>query len=268
MELFWTSLFGGWLAPLEVDQDSIAINGLWLQNQAYKISNLNFETTTDLETYSKPLRNWVGFLSNYKRIKNISFKVSVTWQDRNDFINKVDDLRKYIYWQNVNIDIKFKDWEVRRIVWNCNNAPVSLEHYNINWWEFEISFTTLEPFFHKLNNQVRTKTWLSANFREEITAQGTAESELTIYMFFKTGLSWVNEISLTDQRKTITINESIVDNDILVINWLDRSVKLNWVEVDYDGEFLDIFPNTNFIDIAINGTWSADFIFVNKINYA
>jgi len=264
MQQFWTSLFGSWDAPIISEQADYTIWSLSLTGD-FIIQNINFDTKTDVNTFNNPLKDGVSFVSKYERSKNINMKITVKGDDKDSLISNLDELRKEVYGENVNIDVKFKAWEVRRIKANCVSWPINIEHYNCTFITLDISFETIEPFWYKINNQVLTRTGITANFREEITAE-TAKSDLSVYIFFWT-LTGTTSVSLTDQRKTITITETFASNDVLVINGLDRSVKLNGSEIDYDGEFLEIFPNTNFIDIDIDGSWEADFVFVNRKNY-
>lgn len=265
MELFWTSLFWAWDAPILAEQGDYVI--WWVEmSWKYCISRLNFLHKSDINVFNNPIKNGVSFVSKYERVKNISISVRVKWSSKDDMIQALDDLRKAIYRDNINIDIKFKTWEIRRIRANCTSFPVEFAHYNIDFLSLDISFETIDPFFYKINNQVRTRTWITWNFREEITAEGTATADLTTYIFFWS-VTWTTSFSITGQRKTITVSETFATDDILKINWLDRSVTLNDVEIDYDGEFPEIFPNTNFIDVSWNGTWAASVVFVNRKNY-
>jgi len=266
MELFgtWNPLGSG-DAPILSEQADYVIWWLSLTGN-YTISNIDFDTKTDVNIFNNPIKNGVSFVSKYERSKNVSMQITVKGSDRDALISNLDELRKATYGENVNIDVKLKTGEIRRIRANCTSAPIQLQHYNCTFIQVSLSFETIEPFFYKINNQVRTRTWITGNFREEITAEGTATADLTTYIFFWT-VTGTTSFSLTDQRKTITVSETFTTDDILKINGLDRSITLNDIEVDYDWEFPEIFPNTNFIDVSGNGTWGADIVFVNRKNY-
>lgn len=268
MELFWAgSPFGWWEAPIEATQWEFTINGFSISSDNVITNGFSYQTATDLNTFSNSLSNGKTFISKYERNKNITFDITIKGSSRSDFLSNMDAFRKAVYQDNVNIDIKFDGTNIRRITWNCISAPVDYKHYNINFMKVSVSFETLEPHFYALDNDVRVKSGVSANFIEEITWSGTLESDLDIQILFQTGLSGVNSVTITDGTRTMIVWQSISDSDVLEITSSTSSVKLNWTEIDFDGEFLQIEPKTNFIDVQINGTWSANFVFLSKKVY-
>jgi hypothetical protein len=72
------------------------------------IQNIKFDTKTDVNTFNNPLKDGVSFVSKYERNKNISMRITVKGDDKDSLISNIDELRKAVYGENVNIDVKFR----------------------------------------------------------------------------------------------------------------------------------------------------------------
>jgi len=81
-----------------------------------------------------------------------------------------------------------------------------------------------------------------------------------------TGLIGVTSVEITSDGVWIIISEIISDNDILVIDGRQKTVKLNDVEVDFDWIFPQLENGANTVVFTINGTFSVDVLMVYKLN--
>lgn len=258
--------FWSWTTLSTASQEDIAINGFWLQNSNIITSFISEDNIIDFENFNFPKSNGRGFLWYYKRWKNITLNTTIKASSKEEFQDLLDELRKQIFKSESLLDIRV-NWVIRRIKVNCVSSPKILNHYNITFLKLSINFETLEPFFYELSLQTNTFLNKTANFNEEITNQWTDEVFPTTYFQFKTWLSWVNSVQLKINDSTITVNETINDNDILIIDWEDKTVKLNWVDVDYNWVFPFLWITQNILTFTIAGTWSADINVLNKIIY-
>ena len=265
-QLFWTWILWGWWPILESSLDDITINWFWIQNSNIHTRVFSYDNMVDLQSYNLPKRNWRGLLWYYQRGKKISLEITIKWSDQEDFFNKIDELRKYIFQEEIYLSWKVNG-KYRKIKVNCIQNGIKLEHYNITFLKTTLDFETLEPYFYLEAYQSSQISWVSADVTQSISNQWTAPSDIIIYLLFWTWLSWVDTISIESWENTIAINETISDGDIIIINWEEKTVKLNDVSIDYDGVFPSIWVNTSFINFSINWTFSANIITLNKINY-
>lgn len=252
-------------APAISTQDNIIINGFSLQNSNIITSTVWEDNIVNFESFNAPKSNGRGLLWYYFRWKTINLKTTIKGVDSEDFQQRLDNLRKNVFKSEVNLDIKV-NWIIRRIKVSWIKSPKILEHYNINFLQINISLETLEPFFYLLNSQNSSYLLQTSSFQEEITNEGTAEADLITYIIFAT-VSWANEIIINIWDNTITISETINSNDVVIVNWEDKTVKINDIEVDYLGTFPMIKTDVNPIYFTINWTWTADITVLNKINY-
>ena len=217
-----------------------------------------------MSAYDIPQNNGRGFLSYFNRGRQISMTIYVKWVSESDFIQKVDSLRKVCYTPNALLDWK-RNGEVRRIKVSCTSFPQNFQHYNKDWISFDVSFTALDPFWYKLDNQSTSIFWQTGNFQEEITSDGTAESEIISYIIFQNTNTTQVKMKVWDEE--IIVNHSFSDNDILKIDGEEKRVFVWNTEIDYDGIFPTLKQGTNFFNFTINGTFSADITILNKKNY-
>lgn len=266
MFTYGQTLYASWSPLVAASQDDIVINGFWLQNE-YICTSYNFEwNIMDFTHFKYPKNNWRGLLWYFNRWKKINFKIHLRWDNVSDFQSRLDNLRKYLFQPEVNLDIKI-DWKVRRIKANCISAPKKINHYNITFLPIDIQLETLEPFFYELSNQTSSFLWKTSSFDEYIYNNWTAVSDPRIYFAFKTWISWTDNISINIWDRTIIINQSISDNDVLVVDCEKKTVKLNDVKVDYDGLFPELNIDWNAISFTINWTFDVDINVLNKVNY-
>lgn len=266
MKAFNSLIYWSWEALITSIQDDIVYNWFWLKNEYISSSFLWEVNQIDLRSFDNPLSNWRGLLWYYKRGKTLTLDITIRWIDIDDFQTRLDNLRGALFqWEN-NLDIKV-NWVIRRIKALCTSSPKELNHYNITFLKTSITFEALEPFFYTLNYQTSSFLNKTSSFDEEVTNQWNAEAETIISYFFKTWISWTDEIEVQIWDNTIIINETISDNDFLKIDWETKTVKLNDVEVDYDWTFPFLSKGSNIVNFSINGTFETDINILNKKYY-
>lgn len=266
MNKYASKSYASW-DPLAISvQDDIVLWGISIQNANIKTSFSDEWNQVDFQNFNFPRSNWRWLLGYYLRGKNLTLNISIKWSDADDFQDRLDELRGAIFKSEINLDIKVK-WVVRRIKVNCTSFPKTLNHYNIDWVKWTITLETLEPFFYLLWNQTSSFLSKSASFDEYIINKGTGVAETRTFITFWTGLSSVTSVAVTIWNKTLTISEAINDSDAIVINWEDKTVKINNVEKDYLGEFPLLENWGNVVTFTIDGTWNADINIINKVNY-
>lgn len=254
-----------WTAPVSATLDDISINNFWLQNSNITVSNIQDDTITAISKFDNPQINGRWFLSNFKRGRNITMQVTISWSSKSDFLTRLDNFRKEIYKEESVLSWLKADWEYRKIKVNCISNPKVFNNYNITFLTLNLTFESLEPFWYKESYQSKNITGKTANFSEEITNQWIAVTDPNIYVIFNTAT--VSAFSIALWNDTITITETITDWDIVYINWKEKTVTLNWTEIDYSWIFPTMWISSNFFNYTITGTFSLDTIILNRKNY-
>jgi hypothetical protein len=109
-------------------------------------------------------------------------------------------------------------------------------HYNITFVPFEITFETQDPFMFLINNNTVSEFGLQENQSIEFTYLGSAVSSPKVYVSFLT-VSALTEFSLELNDRIITINETINNGDLLLLDSIEKAAILDGVEIDYSGIF-------------------------------
>lgn len=264
-KMFWKIIFWKWEKILESSIDDISINWYWIQNEHIHTRVFSYDNIVDFQNFNLPKINGRGLLWYYQRGKKISLEITIIWDDQNDFFDRIDELRKYIFQSEIFLAWKI-NWVYRKIKVNCLNNNINLQNYNITFLKTSLEFETLDPYFYIENYQSNSVSWVSANITQSISNNGTAPSDTIVYIIFWT-VSGTTSVSLTIGSKEIQINQTFTTSDILIINSEIKQVLLNGISIDYDWVFPNLEVNMNFLDFAINGTFSADIITLNKVNY-
>lgn len=258
--------FWSW-QPLGITlQDDIAINGFWLQNEYFFTHKISESNKMDISTFDTPRRDGKGLLWYYKRGKAITLDLTIRGDNEQDFRDKLDQLRKNIFQEEIYLDWRINGI-IRRIKVICNWHPLVFQNYNISFIRTTIKFITVEPFWYNIGYQSQSFIWKTASFFSTLENDGTDVTDPLVSLLFKTGLSGVDTISFNIWDDTVTLNETINDNDVVEINGETKEILINSVIKDYSGVFPEMVVWTSVVDFAINWTFTVDIIIINRKNY-
>jgi hypothetical protein len=241
---------GEWISPVFAWSDYI-LGDLPLTLEWFTISRLEINTDNEINTYDRPLVDWRGFLSSYRRGKQVSFSVTIVWDNNVSLAQKIDLFRKYLYTKNVNFDRKI-GWEMRRMRLNCSSAPLVLEHYNITWARFDCQFSSIDESEYSINDSDLTIPWLSGDYEDEIFNEWTDITDFSVNFFIKSvGWEWEKTIifSMWDVEFSVTQNLNV--DDVLVFDFKNYLAKLNWVEIEWDWDIPVLNPEWNIFNLSM-----------------
>lgn len=269
--MFWYSLYGStvWESPtitLAVWWN-IVFNGYNLQTEniiTNKITVDNFPAV-DYEDFDIPRWDWKGFLSKFYRSRNIEINWYLKHNTELDLQNLIDEFKNNL--SRTNWIFKYiTNWEYRQITATCVWLNINKEHYNITLVPFSIQLKTLESYFYLENNVSATDNSWTSPRTIQINNLWSAKSLPQIYLTF-TWVAGTNSINLNLNNRNITYSWSIVNNDIILIDCLNKQVFKNWVVVEYTGTFplLEIWINS--LLFTINGTFTCDYSIAYRKNF-
>lgn len=236
--------------------EDVMYNWFWLSNDFIcinKISDSNWNSVSS-ETYSNPLADLWWELNYYFREKIIEIRGTLKANNAEDLNNRIDTLKKVLWQNNKNLDIKV-NWTVRRAKASCVNINSLFDrnHYNITWIPFTIQFRIISEFFAETLRQSQTFTSLTAWFIEEVTNRGSVKTEPTVNILINS-TTWTDNISFTIWDNSLIITENISTNNTILIDCKEKTVKINWNEIDFSWTFPILEVWANNYEITINGT--------------
>jgi hypothetical protein len=163
------------------------------------------------------------------------------------------------------LDIKV-NWYYRRTKATVvSNQILDRKHFNINVVPFEITFSTLEPFFYNTNDVSVGEEWVTGDTAINFTYYWTAPSQPRVYLIF--GATTTDTVIFTLNDKQLTVNAMFDGWDVLLYDSLTKSVTINWTEVDYTWTFPQIIYWENNFDFKINWTTTVDITILYATNF-
>lgn len=248
--------------------DDIIFNGLGLQNMNISTSFKNDDNlpNIDLSKFQNPVIDWGGVLKRRYTEKNITLKGFLKSENAEELNNLVDLFKLKTSVVEWFLDIKV-NWFYRRTKATViSNNILTREHYNITVVPFEITFSTLEPFFYNRNNETVNESWVTWNISTEFVYFGTAPSQPRVYFVFGP-TTWTNLMSFNLNWRSLSVNQAVADGDVLLFDSVSKSVFFNGAEIDYTWAFPQINYGDNLFTFEFNWTPSLDITILYATNF-
>lgn len=247
--------------------DNIIFNGFsimslcaWTWNVWVNTINHRDLATVKLSTFDFPRINGWGI--TWKKYSNKTIQVTLTlvWQTNQEIEDLIDTLKKNLNKTEWILDMKFGN--NRRVI-NATMTDMKFPNFSIRDVvvpEITITFESLDPLFrdkNAVNWDFLTITW---DYTDAVINYWTEKVFPKIYLTFQPWIVWLSDVDITIGGYTLSINETINDNDLLIIDWQTKSVLLNWVDIDYDWIFAPIEVGQNLIEFAFtpSSTFTVD----------
>lgn len=249
--------------------DDFTFDWYGLQNKYITISksNHNNQPNISLSTSLNSQTNWGVVLNKQYTTKNITLIGSVSAETIELFWKKLDELKQRVSKTEWFLDIKH-NWIIRRCKATVVNSNIfDINHYNITFCPLVLEFKTLEPFSYEKTEWSHAYNSISSDLYEEITYNWTIETDVKTYFVFWNSISWLTELSLLIWDEKIIIQETISDDDVLIIDWEKKAVTLNWIEIEYNWIFPKLYSWFNTIEYKFNWTFSCDITVLYKNKY-
>lgn len=227
------------------------------------MTNITFDSN-DLQTanilsqaidhYNAPNKEAPVFALPYSNRSSIPYtnypsrKIVLSGQLVSDTIANLDALidtfKGYFNTEEGNLDIDYNGG-TRRFIATVTNIAVGRPK-GLTYADFSVEFTCPEPFGVDTSNTTITNTTghTSASLTLTPTIGGTAPQQLpviTITLNAFTGDGDYVQVSNDLNGQSILLyNLGLAEDDVIVIDCVNRSVTVNGTEVDYFGTFLEI----------------------------
>lgn len=270
--MFWNQLFNQpfnhSLVPVTLVEDDISFNGFGLLNSVIRVFWFNPEDAgvVNYRDFPLPENDGSWFISRRWVKKEIVMRGNIRGTDKDDAEAQLDIFKKNL--QGTEGTLKYTtQGQTREITATCTRISIPRKPHHINVIPFEISFSSTDEAWRNTANQSALYSAVTSNLAEEITCEGSKDSYPVIYIWFRTGLSWVTTISFWCNDRELTISETIADEDLIIMDCKRKRVTLNGTAIDYTGTFPKFIVGPNYFNLDINGTFTADVTFIYAENY-
>ena len=122
---------------------------------------------------------------------------------------------------------------------------------------FSFDFRIINEFQKEIITQSQTLTSQTAGFTEEIVNRWSAKSFPSITILLNSATT-VTSISIVMWDNTITVLDTYSASDVIVIDGVNKTVKINSVEVDYTWTFPVLEVWVNSYTITLDWTYNFD----------
>lgn len=251
-----------------------------LQYNEYNFPNDNFRLVSlsglesveniRLNSFDIANGNGEGFSSYYFKKKQITVEGVMKADTVEELEAAIVTFKASILRANKNLKYNMEDGTTLITTASCTGLKVDREYYHLTFVPVTITFIVLDPFLYAQSSEETQFLSKSASFSSILDyTTWSVEAEPLIYIYFGTGLVGVTTVALTIGDTTLTVTETIADNDVLLIDCKGKDVKINdvWGN-DYSGTFPNLEIGGNTFALTINGTWTADIYVLWQNTYA
>lgn len=234
----------------------ISFNGNNLESAYLIINRLNKSDSPEraLQSENLSFQDGRSVVTDFWRSRTITIGGTINATSSAHLGDLLDTLKEDLSGKEKNLDVDYGGG-TRRYVGTLTGLNAPEEFYNITHLPY-----TAEFFCQPFGKATSTVTFESNNVTaspetDSITTLGSYKPKPVIRMTFDsatsvTGVSFEN----TTTGDTIEITESIVADDVLVIDTDNNKVTLEGVQVDFDGPIPDFSLGLNNFTITVDGS--------------
>ncbi len=168
-----------------------------------------------------------------------------------DLDTRIDTFKGYFRGKDKNLDITYAG-STRRYIATKNSVGVARQQKQL-WATFAVEFICTNPFGLDTSSTslINSQNYTSATLTSTPTILGTAPYQLPVITITIDALTGTGDyIQITNGLNTqemLLYGLGLVAGDVIVIDCVNRTVKLNGTEIDYVGTYLVLEPGASSI---------------------
>ena len=230
--------------PSSTVAEEIEFNQFGLQNANIVVSDLFYQSMPSraLDVRDVPRGDGRTILSDFKRTKQIIMRGHVKDDTACLLDTRIDLIKKNLVALEGSLTIKDNCGEVKEFIStlvNGENIFANKRGFNITFTPFEFVFDCYDPFGKSLEYNIHDVFGETALIYNDILNNvGTFTTKPVIIIVFSAASGITNyNFKNNENNDEIEITAAINASDVLEIDSEQQFVKLNGVEIDYDGVF-------------------------------
>ncbi len=226
-----------------------------ITSSIYKINRLQDENSNNIQTNIFNLARQRGeFLLNKEfKTKTIEINGTILGNDSNGLETNIDSLKELLMRQGKNLDIEYSNG-TRRYVSTCTSFEVDRDFYHLSYAPYKATFIVPSGVGFNISKTTSSVTDISSlNYVSNITLGGTTQPKMKILLKI-TADSSVTGFEMLVNGDKITISETIITDDVIIIDEENIKVTINGIEKDYIGIFPQWVVGFNVYQITFTAT--------------
>lgn len=262
MATFWWLLYSSWtyswdsVTAVATTQDRFIFDWYSLDTNNIRIQTVNHDDiwNIDLATFNAPRVDGWWVLGHYYTDKDIEIKLTLKADTSAELNTLIDELKKRTRKTEWLLEI-LVNWEYRVCNASITNLKFNRQFFHITFCStIDISFKTMDPHWRAKTSIASTEaiTW---DIETWIDNLWTVETDCKYYFIFEGSWNAVSKVKIIIWDFFIQVDETITNNDVLIIDWIEKLVSLNGTNIDYTWSFPELDVWFNPVDISF---WSSD----------
>jgi hypothetical protein len=243
---------------LVVDGQFVYWNYVLHKTDFVRATAINYDDANniDIDTFNNPLDDWQTATSYYIRWKVINVKWVISKDNSDELNQEIDTFKSHIFVPEQKLSIKVNG-EVREATAYCSWVNFARDYYHINFVPFDVSFVITSEVWETFKYESHTVSWLTTTLVNEVINYWKFKAKPVIIITINSTTA-TNEVIVTLWSSTITISETLVANDIIIIDRENLTITINDVQVDYIWTIPSLEQWRNAYTVQMNGTYNYD----------
>jgi hypothetical protein len=253
-----------WTQPL-MEMCSWETSGVMIQEMNV------FDIVAEINSYNSTMTDWGGVLNKRYPNKSISIRLFIQGTSYNDLVSKIDTLKLKTSWDE--IDFWISVWGTIRIykatVESIRVPKITKLQDYVE--DVEMSLLITSPLW-SIPAVAETRLWLTSDIDLFMINEWTYTSFPVFYFIANTSCNITN-ISITIKKVwevngyTITIPTTFVNWDVIIADFVNKSIKKNWTDINFSWIMRPLFVGSNTINLDFTGTIAVDTTLVYNPTY-
>lgn len=149
-------------------------------------------------------------------------------ETRQEVEELADTFKQNIDQTQAYLRFKTRGNQYRQILATATSVDMKRAAFHVTKIPFTITFTANDPFFELVGGEADNFTGISsASYIDTTNNPGSAKMAVKTYVIFDTGNSGVTSVAFTANGRTITITDTFIDGDIVLLDMEGLAVYYN-----------------------------------------
>jgi hypothetical protein len=220
-----------------------------------KVNKISDENADSVEVNIFDLaRQRGGFLLNKEyKPKKITISGTVHGTDSDYLEHEIDDLKELFGRQSKNLDISYASG-TRRFIATCISIRIDRDFFHLTYAPYEAEFIIPAGVGYDNNATVATIAGIvSLDYVNTVTVLGSAQPKMRTTLTL-TAHNTVSEMSLLCNGDKMTVVDTFVTGDVIILDEATLKVTINGLEHDFIGIFPRFIVGLNSYQITFTAT--------------
>lgn len=221
-------------------------------------------TGVNIAQYVSELIDGGGVLQKKYWPKTITIELMIQWSSNSDLVERIGQLKKNTQGVEAPFDLVVL-WETRRYTATVTGITFPRFSKNDDYLEgIQMQILITSPLWSLIDPTSTLVSGVTGDFQKIVDNESDVPVFANIIMAFRSTWNALTAVNVNLKKVwdltgyDLTITETITNSDVLIIDYVNKIVTLNWVEVNFAGIMTAMVLWYNVFNFDFTGTVSAD----------